>query len=142
MAKRGPKGPSVYRADFHPKSFVELSKSGKNITQIAAIWDVDQGTIRRWSAKYPKFCMSVEKGKELCTNWYTDIGQAAMLGQARTKDGQKINVDFKFFKWMTQNVCKWSERVDQNVVSQNTNTEAPATREQLKAAKVKFDAEF
>lgn len=142
MAKRGPKGPSTYRSDFHPRSFVELSKGGKNKKQISASWGITTITIRRWVEKYPKFCSSVEMGEELCEAWYTDIGQAAMLGQARTKDGQRIEVDFKYFKWMTQNICKWSERLDQKVVSQNTNTDVPATRDQLKQAKAKFDAEF
>lgn len=102
---------SEYDPEYHPKSFIELSEKGKSLAQIANHWKVCRDTLWRWSKLFPDFSDAVRIGREAREAWYTEIGMSAMLGQAKTKDGKKIKVEFKYFKWMTQNVCKWSERV-------------------------------
>lgn len=110
MTKRGPGQPTKFRPDFHPNDFLRLARQGKSIIQIAAIWDVDRETIYNWDKKCPEFLGTIKKGQLLMEAWYSDLGQAAMLGQA-TLNGQKIKVDLGYFVWMSKNICKWSDRV-------------------------------
>jgi hypothetical protein len=116
MAKVGRRTP--YRAKFHNQNFLELSKQGKNITQIAAAWGVDRTTIYEWAKVHKDFSHTVEAGQALMEAWYTNLGHAAILGGTiKGPDGKPVPIDYRFFKWMTQNVCKWSEKVDQKTNS-------------------------
>lgn len=109
---QGPKGPWKYKKDYHPRAFIELSRQGKCLAQIARDWDVARETIYEWARKYKNFSDSMKKGQQLCEAWYIELGQAAMLGNAKTKDGQKIKVELGFYIWMTKNICKWSDKVE------------------------------
>ena|ERR1700744_6546436 len=102
--------PTDYRADFHPDNFIELSRQGKNITQIAARWGTYRSVIYNWAEKHPNFKDAIKKGQELMEAWYSDLGQAAMCGQA-TVGGQKVKIDVGLYVWLTKNICKWSDRV-------------------------------
>lgn len=103
--------PELYRADFHPKDFIRLSKQGKNITQISSKWDISRTTVYEWADKYPQFSNAIIEGKAHCEAWYTEVGQMAMLNQAQI-GGQKTKVELGFFVWMTKNVCKWSDKTE------------------------------
>ena len=109
--------PTKYRKNFHPESFMALSRQGKSITQIAAEWNVMRETITEWAKKFPDFSVAFKRGRDYCEAWYTNIGQAAMIGKAKTSDGEKINVNLGFYIWLTKNVCRWSDRIDSRVVS-------------------------
>lgn len=102
--------PSEYRADFHPKEYIRLSKMGKSMTQIACTWDLDRQTLYDWAERHRKFAGALKKGREGMENWYSELGQAAMIGQA-TFNGQKVKLDVGLYVWLTKNICKWSDRV-------------------------------
>lgn len=104
--------PTSYRKKFHPDDFIQKSKQGKNVTQIALLWDVDKDSIYEWAKKHKEFSVAFKKGKQFCEAWYTNLGQAAMFGPVKI-DGKSVNVNLGFFVWMTKNVCKWSDKIDQ-----------------------------
>jgi hypothetical protein len=84
--------PTKYDPKFHPKDFIEQSKNGKTLAQIALTWDLNRDTIHEWKKKHPKFSDAVKKGRQFCEAWYMNLGLAAMLGQAKS-DGKPINVN-------------------------------------------------
>jgi len=120
--KSGPKGPSIYRPEYHPVSFVELSQKGKCKAQIARDWQISRETIYEWERKYPEFSDAVKRGVEYCEAWYMDIGQAAMVNKAKDAEGRPIKVELGFYVWMTKNICKWSEKIEQKNEFQNTES--------------------
>lgn len=115
MAKKpsGPGGqPTAYRAEFHPQDFIRLSKQGKNLAQIALAWDLHRDTLYEWQKVHKEFSDAVKKGREFSEAWYTDLGQLAMLGQAQV-NGQKVKVDIGLYVWLTKNLFKWSDKIEQ-----------------------------
>lgn len=104
--------PTDYDPTKHPIEFIQKSKSGRHIYQIAADWGVDRDTLKEWAKKHPEFSAAKEIGMQLCEAWYQDIGQAALVDQAKDAQGNKIKVDFRFYKWLTQNKFKWAERTE------------------------------
>jgi hypothetical protein len=124
MAKSGPKGPTKYDKTFHPDDFLRLSKQGKTFAQIAKAWNIHRSTIIEWSQKHAEFSDAVRQGRELAEAWYMDLGQAAMLGTARV-DKKPIQVSLGWFKWMTQNMFKWSINVDTNAIIEVPKDDRP-----------------
>ena len=110
MAKTG--APTKYRPEVHIPDFIEQSKQGRNITQIAARWDIDKDTIYEWGKRHKEFSVALKKGRQLCEAWYTNLGQAAMMGQAKI-DGKITKIDLGWYVWMTKNICKWSDKAEQ-----------------------------
>lgn len=43
-----------------------------------------------------------------------DLGQAAMVGQARV-EGKTVPVNLGMFCWLTKNMFRWTDRVEQQV---------------------------
>lgn len=129
MAKVG--RPPVYKKDFHPRVFVELSKQGKCLAQIAADWDMARETLHRWAHKHSEFGHALKKGRELCEGWYIDVGQRALFGQMTLKDKTglpyKVSVNLGFYCWMTKNIFKWSDNVK---VDAKTELSAPEDKKQ------------
>ncbi len=111
MAKTG--RPSLYRKEFHNQDFLEQSNMGNDIRQIARAWGIDRSSIYEWAKKHKEFSHTIKKGQELCEAWYIDLGKAAMVGKAREKNGNPIKVDLGWYVWMTKNICKWTDRVEQ-----------------------------
>lgn len=105
MNKRG--HPTDYRENFHPQDFIEQSKQGKSLAQIALSWDVHRDTIYEWRKVHPEFSDAVKKGREFAEAWYMNLGQAGILGQATEKP---MNVGL--FCWMTKNMFNWSDKVE------------------------------
>lgn len=113
--------PTKYRKDFHPGNFIHLSEQGKTLAQIARIWKVDRDTVQEWKRRHTDFSAAVKKGRELAEAWYIDLGQLAMLGQAKI-DGQKINVNLGWFVWMTKNLFNWSDRNHEELEKTNSQS--------------------
>lgn len=113
MAKYEKAGaPTKYRKDFHCREFVEKSKKGSSLTQIARDWEVDRDTIYEWSKKHREFSGALKKGREYCEAWYSDLGQRAMIGKVIV-DGKPAQFNLGAFVWMTKNILKWSDKVEQ-----------------------------
>lgn len=109
--KKDPGGrPTKYRKDFHPDDFITLSKQGKTLAQIAYIWDVDRDTVQEWRKRHEEFSVAVKKGRQYAEAWYINLGQSAMIGQAKM-NGMPIHFNLGTFCWMTKNLFKWSDRV-------------------------------
>lgn len=111
-SKPGPH--ELFRMDYHPANFIEQSKQGRNIKQIAKSWDIARSTVYDWAGRHPSFADTIKRGQEYCEAWYMDLGQAAMVGAAKI-DGKPIKVDLGWFVWMTKNICKWSDKIDQKI---------------------------
>lgn len=108
--------PPKYRKDFHPQSFIEHSKQGKHLYQIAYEWDVCRDVLYQWQAKHSEFNDAVKKGKQYAEAWYMNLGHRAMLGQV-TINGKPVVVNLGWFCYLTKNKFKWSDRmeIDQKV---------------------------
>lgn len=102
--------PTKYRREFHPEDFINQSKRGKTFAQIAAGWELSRDTILEWQSKHPEFSGAVKKGRQFAEAWYMNLGQAAMLNQAKM-DGKTIKVELGWFCWMTKNMFKWSDKI-------------------------------
>lgn len=109
MAKPGQ--PTKYRKDFHPDDYIRLSEQGKTLAQIAFEWKVDRDTIHEWKKVHREFSDAVKKGRQIAEAWYMNLGQAAMIGQAKMGN-QKLNVNLGMFCWLTKNMFRWSDRVE------------------------------
>lgn len=103
--------PTKYRKSFHDADFIRLSKQGKTITQIALEWDVDRDSIYEWSRKHESFSCAIKKGRVYSEAWYMNIGQLAMLGEAKM-GGKKMKVEVGFYVWLTKNLFKWTDKAD------------------------------
>lgn len=111
MAKHPGGAPTKYRKDFHNADFIRLSKQGKNITQIALEWDIDRDTIYEWGRKHKEFSVTIRKGRSCAEAWYTNLGQLAMIGEASV-NGRKVKVDVGLYVWLTKNLFKWTDKVE------------------------------
>ena len=104
--------PTKYDPDFHPANFLAQSKQGRNLTQISCGWNMSRDTLYEWAKHHPIFSDALKDGREYCEAWYTNLGMAAMVGQA-TIDGKKVDFNLGAFVWMTKNVLKWSDKTEQ-----------------------------
>jgi hypothetical protein len=62
--KPGPKGPSKYRADFHPFTVVYMARTGMIDVDMAEAFGVAESTIQKWKQDHPPFAKAITKGKE------------------------------------------------------------------------------
>jgi len=132
MAKVGKK--PTYNKNFHPEEFIRLSAQGKHKTQIARDFGVQRQTINRWIKKYSEFGSAVKKGKGDCKAWWIDLGVAAMLNKARDAQGRPVKVNLGFYVWLTKNLFKWSDKIQQKSaqthdVKADLNVSSKITRE-------------
>lgn len=111
MEKRKPGAPTKYRKEFHCDDFIRLAEQGKTLAQIAAAWKVNRDTVFEWAKVHKEFSDTIKRGRQLAEAWYMNVGQAAMLGQAKV-DGVKVNVNLGMFCWLTKNMFHWTDRVD------------------------------
>ncbi len=115
--------PTLYDADFHPADFVEQSKRGKNLTQIACGWNANRDTLYTWGRTHTEFNDALKQGREYCEAWYTNLGMAAMTGQTPVgADGKKMVVNLGFYVWMTKNILKWKDQVESEAKVESTGT--------------------
>lgn len=103
--------PPKYRKEFHPEEYLRLSKSGKTLAQIAAVFDISRETVYAWAEKHKEFSDAFKKGKQLSEVWYMDLLQGAIIG--KLPPGVKFNLGA--FCWATKNMFGWTDRVEQEV---------------------------
>jgi transposase len=103
--------PPKYKKEFHPENFIELSKQGKTLAQIAFHWDIARETIYDWQKKHREFSYAVKRGREFSESWYMELGQTAMLNRAKV-GGEKVNINLGMFCWMTKNMFNWSDKIE------------------------------
>jgi len=111
--KTGPK-PS-YRPDFHPQDFIERSKRGETLTEIAGEWNLSRTTVYEWNKKYKTMANAIKKGQEACEAWWIKLGKAGMLNEAKL-NGKPVKVNLGFYVWLTKNLFKWSDRVEEKQI--------------------------
>lgn len=124
MAKPKMGAPTKYRKEFHCSDFIAQSKQGKTLAQIAFRWDVDRDTVHEWAKVHKDFSDAIKKGRQYAEAWYMELGQAAMLGQARI-DGKNINTNLGMFCWLTKNMFKWTDRVETENKDRNPESNRP-----------------
>lgn len=106
--------PSIYDKQFHNENFLELSKQGKTIKQIALEWDICRDTIYDWAKKHKEFSYTLKKGHEHSEAWWINAGHDSMIGK------KKYNLGF--YVWMTKNLFKWSDnKEDEDTKPANIN---------------------
>lgn len=103
--------PTPYDPDFHPQDFIEQSKRGRQVIQIATSWDVHRDTVYEWAKVHEEFSDAFKRGRQYCESFWLDLGQSAMLGQAKI-NGEKIKVDLGFYCYLTKATLGWSEKVE------------------------------
>lgn len=124
--------PSKYQPKFHCDDLIRLSKQGKNLKQIAYVWEIHIDTIYEWARRYPEFSVAIKRGRAYCEAWYINLGQAAMLGQAQI-NGQKIVFNLGAYVWLTKNILKWSDKTEEKKIDA-TQPFSNLTDEELQAA--------
>lgn len=110
--------PSKYNKDFHIPDFIRLSKQGKTLAQIALAWDVDRDTVAEWRKRHKEFSDAIKKGREYSEAWYMNLGQMAMINEASIMENgkpKKVNVNLGYFCWMTKNLFKWSDKIENKI---------------------------
>lgn len=104
--------PSKYERDFHPAEFIKESSEGKSLVEIARNWEVDSETIYNWGKKHPEFLGAIKKGREYCEAWYSQRGRDAVFN--------KTDINVGMFVWMTKNICKWTDKMENNISADST----------------------
>lgn len=106
--------PTKYRKDFHPKDFIRLSKKGMTLTEIALEWDVDRDSIYEWGRRHKEFSVAIKTGRSFAEAAWTKLGRQAMMGPIEDKaTGKKYNVNLGYYVWLSKNLFKWSDRVEE-----------------------------
>jgi|SRR6478672_2225363 len=116
--------PTKYREEFHCTDFIEQSKQGKTITQIASSWDINLDSLYEWKKVHPKFSEAIKIGRQHAEAWYMNLGQAAITGQTKVNN-EPVPFNLGVFCWMTKNMFKWSDRVDTSPQNAKGNEENP-----------------
>ena len=68
--KRG--RPSLYNPAFHPGKEAKLALMGLIDVQMTIVFDLDERTLNRWKIRYPDFCLSIKKSKDLVDEMVKD----------------------------------------------------------------------
>ena len=68
--KRG--RPTVYDSAFHPRKAAQLALMGLTDVQMAIVFDINERTLNRWKIRYPDFCLSIKKSKDLVDEMVKD----------------------------------------------------------------------
>lgn len=108
MKKRKIGRPTKYRPDFHPTDFIEQSRRGKHVVQIASSWEVHKDQIYEWVKKHKEFHDAFKLGKQHINAFYLNLGFAAMTGQAAI-NGQKVNINYGFYQYITKAHLGWND---------------------------------
>lgn len=101
--------PEVYNKNFHPADFIKQSKAGRQVIQIATSWDLHRDTLYDWAKKHKEFSDAFKKGRQFAESFWIDLGQSAMLGQAKI-NGEKIKVDLGFYAFLAKTTLGWREK--------------------------------
>lgn len=75
--------PSKYDPEFHPKSYIELSRQGKWKAQICSAWEISRDTLHRWGKdeSKPEVSEAIKKGDECREDWWQEEGKKLMRGE-------------------------------------------------------------
>lgn len=109
MKKKHPGGaPSKYKKSFHPKDFIEQSKRGKHVIQIASSWEVHKDSLYEWAKKHKEFSDAFKLGRQHANAYYINLGVAGMTGTA-SLNGQKIHINYGFYQYITKAMFGWND---------------------------------
>ena len=97
--------PTKYDPDFHPESYIELSKQGKTSAQITTEWDIHPDTKYEWMRNHKEFSEAVKKGQRALEAWFTNFGMNIAAGKM-----DKSNVTA--YIWLTKNCIGWRDKVE------------------------------
>lgn len=110
--------PSKYNESFHPQDFIEQSKRGRHVIQIASSWDIHKDTLYEWAKVHSKFSDAFKLGRQHANAFYLNLGFAAMTNQASI-NGQKVTINYGFYTYITKAMFGWND----NPVPENEDFE-------------------
>lgn len=102
---------SKYDPAYHPISFLDHSRAGRSVVEIAAIFEVSVRTLEKWSEKYHSFNTVWEIGKAMHEKWWID--------QAKDNLTNKRNFNSSLYKFVTMNKLGYSDRIEQKNMNMN-----------------------
>ena len=105
--------PSKYKKKYC-EDIVAYMSEGNSIVQFAAHIGVCRDTVNEWTREYPEFSDALRMAMTKCEAHWERIMQAKTV---RKMPGNDALLMF----WM-KNRFKWSEKVDQNIKSEETIT--------------------
>lgn len=110
MAKVG--RPTIYDPEFHPESFIELSRQGKLLAEICAEWEISRDTLWRWAKDDSKqeFSDAIKIGMQLREAEWIKKGMSFM----------EFSKDRSVVPWLfiMKNCFGWSDKQE---INQNNN---------------------
>lgn len=107
--------PSSYREEFHPQDFIEQSRKGRTLTQIAASWDISRETVYQWGKSFTEFSDALKRGRELSEAWYIDLGQSAITGNPCAGGEKFAKFNLGAYVWLTKNLFKWADQIEEKI---------------------------
>jgi hypothetical protein len=100
-----------YDPVVHPKLYIEYSRIGMSLVEIAAEFKVKVQTIKDWAEKFESFAEVFEIGEALHESWWIRQG--------------KNNLNSRFFqtglyKFLTGNKIGWADKIETRNINQNS----------------------
>lgn len=71
-------GVLVYDKDYHPARFLELSKKGKTIIQIACDFDLTRDILYKWKKDHIEFNRAVIRGRHYALDYFLRLREEAI----------------------------------------------------------------
>lgn len=105
--------PTKYKPEYCELIIEKMSK-GLSVVQFAAEIGVAKHSIYEWADVHPKFSDALKKGQTACEGYWERIIQA--------KSVKKLPGSDALLKFWMQNRFRWSEKVDQNIKSEESIT--------------------
>lgn len=100
-----------YDPVFHPKLYIEYSRIGMSLVEIAAEFKIKVQTLKDWAEKFESFAEAFEIGEALHESWWIRQG--------------KNNLNSRFFqtglyKFLTGNKLGYADKIETRNINQNS----------------------
>jgi hypothetical protein len=103
---------TLFRLDYHPMKFIDLSREGMSPVEIAAEFNISESTLKGWAERYLDFQLAFDVGKVLHESWWLQKG----------KDGlDKRGFNTPLYKFLTGNKLGYADKVESKNLNLNQN---------------------
>lgn len=109
--------PSKFDPDFHPESFIELSKEGKTLAEICAAWGICRDTLWRWSKDKDRtiFSDAIKIGLQAREAWFVEQGKKIFRGEIKGNPAPWVFIMKNCFKWSDKNDDEPTDKEEETV---------------------------
>ena len=101
-----------FKPAVHPLQFINLSREGLSLVEIAAHFSVGVHTIEAWAEKYSEMAIAYEIGNALHEAWWLAKGKDGL-------DSRSFNTGL--FKFLTGNKLGYADKIESKNMNMNMN---------------------